>query len=191
MEFPPRKPSPPPPGQRVVPLLPVQHIGELPDLRAERFRLELGGAVAAPRAFALAELEKLATTQLEADFHAGTGWSVLGLRWRGVRLADLLALAQPQSDARFVRFSDGGLYDASLTLAEALAPDVLVATQLGGEPLTPEHGAPVRLVAPAKYGYKSVKWLRNIEVRRDDGQGFWERRGAHPGADPWREERFA
>jgi DMSO/TMAO reductase YedYZ molybdopterin-dependent catalytic subunit len=186
-----RKTSPAPPGQRVVAKLPVQHVGELPDVRGERFRLELVGEVAEPHVFELEELVALSTTVLQADFHAGSGWSVLGLEWKGARLADLLALAHPTADARFVRFSDGGLYDASLSLADALAPDVLVATQLGRAALTLEHGAPARLVVPAKYGYKSVKWLRSIEVRRDDSQGFWERRGVHSGANPWREERFA
>lgn len=182
--------SPPPPGQRVVEHLPVQHIGEIPALREEQYRLVLGGAVTTGRVFTLAQLREASTTLIEADFHAGSGWSVRGLRWRGVRLADLLAQAGPSAAARFVRFRDGASYDASLTLADALAPDVLLATSLDELPLTPEHGAPLRLIAPAKYGFKSVKWLTHIEVRADDPGGFWERRGVHAGADPWREERL-
>lgn len=183
--------SPPPPGQRIVEHLPVQHIGEVRQLSEAQFRLVCDGELAAPRVFTLAQLREVSTTLLEADFHAGSGWSVRDLRWRGVRLADVLALARPRDAARFVRFSDGASYDTSLTLADALAPDVLLATALDERPLTPEHGAPLRLVVPAKYGYKSVKWLCRIEVRSDDPGGFWERRGAHAGADPWREERLA
>lgn len=183
--------SPAPPGQRVVEHLPVQHIGDVPELREAQFRLRLDGAVGAPREFTLPQLREASTTLVEADFHAGSGWTVRGLRWRGVRLADVLALARPSEAARFVRFSAVASYDASLTLADALAPDVLLATALDEQPLTPEHGAPLRLVAPAKYGYKSVKWLVRIELRTDDPGGFWERRGVHAGADPWREERLA
>lgn len=183
--------SPLPPGQRVVERLPVQHVGAPLELRAEQYRLALSGLVVAAREFSLDELRRLAATEIEADFHAGSGWSVRNLRWRGVRLADVLRLAQPQPAAQFVRLWDGALYDASLPLADALAPDVLLALELDGAPLTREHGAPLRLIAPAKYGYKSVKWLRSIELVADDPQGFWERRGVHAGADPWREERFA
>ncbi len=183
--------SPLPPGQHAVERLPVLHIGEAPLIDPRSFALSLTGEIAAPREFALAELLERSTTVIEADFHAATGWSVRRLRWRGARLADLLALAQPLATARHVLFSDGGGYDASLSLDDALAPDVLLATALDESPLTVEHGAPVRLVAPAKYGFKSVKWLARIEVCAAPRQGFWETRGAHAGADPWREERWA
>lgn len=183
--------SPLPPGQHAVERLPVQHIGEAPQLDPAGYRLNLTGELGAPRVFGAAELRERSTTEIEADFHAAIGWSVRGLRWRGVRLADLLALARPAATARHVLFSDGRGYEATLTLEEALAPDVLVATALDGAALTTEHGAPARLVAPAKYGFKSVKWLVRVEVCAEARQGFWESRGAHWGADPWREERWA
>jgi len=183
--------SPPPPGQRVVASMPTQHIGEPLGYARATWRLRLDGAVERPREWRLEELELAAKAEIQSDFHAGTGWSVLGVRWLGARLADILAQARVESRARFVSFSDGDRYDASLSIEDAMAADTILAMACDGAPLSHEHGAPLRLVAPAKYGWKSVKWLRRIEVLVDDRPGFWERRGLHPNADPWREERFA
>jgi DMSO/TMAO reductase YedYZ molybdopterin-dependent catalytic subunit len=180
-----------PPGQRRVAVLPVQHVGDPPPVPAEGWTLALSGEVRRPRVLTLAELLALATVEVEADFHAGAGWSVVGLRWRGARLADLIAQARPTEAARAVRFSDGQRYDETLTLDASLEPDVVLAVELDGAPLPREHGGPLRLVAPARYGWKSVKWLRAVEVLADERPGFWERRGFHPGADPWKEQRFA
>jgi len=69
--------------------------------------------------------------------------------------------------------------------------DVLLADRHDGEPLTPEHGYPLRLVVPRRYFWKSAKWIRSIELVDRDQPGFWERNGYHNEADPWREERFS
>lgn len=124
-----------------------------------------------------------------SDFHCVTTWSNRGLRWSGVRFRDvhaLLAVAEAgvAADAGFVvlRGQDG--YRTSLPLADLLADDVLLADRLDGEPLSMEHGAPLRLVAPAHYGYKNVKHIAAIEFLRDGsrhrfpGPGFME----HPRA---------
>ena len=66
----------------------------------------------------------------------------------------------------------------------------LLATHADGEPLTPDHGGPLRLVVPGKYFWKSAKWLRGIELLSTDQPGFWERYGYHNDADPWKEERY-
>ena len=62
---------------------------------------------------------------------------------------------------------------------------------MDGEPLRPEHGGPVRLVVPQRYGWKSAKWVKGIEFLAEDTPGFWERNGYHMRGDPWREERFS
>lgn len=180
-----------PPGQRELAAMPIHHIGDAPAFDGSTWALSLGGELDRPRTFTLRELLAAATHQLEADFHAGAGWSARGVRWRGARLADVLAAAHPRDSARFVRFSDGDRYDTTLSLYDACQPDVLLAVERGGEPLPVPHGGPLRLVVPAKYGWKSIKWLRGIELLADDRPGFWERRGFHAHADPWREERFA
>ncbi len=68
--------------------------------------------------------------------------------------------------------------------------DALFATHADGEPLTPDHGYPLRLVIPGKYFWKSAKWLRGIELSSVDKPGFWERYGYNNNADPWNEERY-
>lgn len=171
--------------------MPVHHIGEPPPFDGALWSLSLTGAVARPWSLDLAEIVRFSTVDLEADFHAGCGWTVRGVRWRGARLADLLDRAMPTSDARFVRFFDGASYDTSLSIDDAREPDVLLATMQDGRPLEALHGGPLRLVVPAKYGRKSVKWLRAIQVILDDVPGYWERRGFHSHADPWSEERTA
>jgi DMSO/TMAO reductase YedYZ molybdopterin-dependent catalytic subunit len=181
----------PPPGQRWVARLPIQHVGDPPHFDGLTWSLSVLGAVGRPRVYSLAELYELSTIDIQADFHSGTGWSVRKLRWRGARLSDVLDAAQIAADARCVRFADGVRYDAVLLPAAASEPDVVLATALDGDPLPLAHGGPVRLVAPAKYGWKSVKWLRSIEVLREEHPGFWERRGFDGRADPWLEQRFA
>lgn len=185
------KSGPLPPGQREVERAPVHHVGEPPPFDAATWRLSIAGAVENPRELTWSEVLALPPTKLEADWHGEEGWSVRAVRWSGVSLEALLREARPLATARFVRFSDGALYDTTLPLATAMQSDVLLATSLAGEPLSAHHGAPLRLVAASKYAWKSVKWLRRIELVESDVPGFWERRGWHNSADPWRGERLA
>jgi DMSO/TMAO reductase YedYZ molybdopterin-dependent catalytic subunit len=121
------------------------------------------------------ELRELPRVDETADFHCVTTWSSRALRWSGIRFSDFFerivaVRARPAPDATFVilRCQDG--YAVSLRLEDLLAPSVLLADGLNGEPLTIEHGAPLRLVAPAHYGYKSPKHLRGIEFWRDENR---------------------
>jgi DMSO/TMAO reductase YedYZ molybdopterin-dependent catalytic subunit len=183
--------SPLPPGQRELVRLPVHHIGDPPLTDSEGWTLAIQGELERPVVLTLAHLRQLSTVEIEADFHAADGWSVRGLQWRGVRLADVLGPAKPLASAKFLRAFDGQKYDASLAFDDALEPDVLLATGLGGAVLPIEHGGPLRLVVPARYGWKSVKWLRGIEITAEERPGFWERRGFHRRGDPWADERLA
>jgi DMSO/TMAO reductase YedYZ molybdopterin-dependent catalytic subunit len=122
-----------------------------------------------------AELATLNRVEQRSDFHCVTTWSCLGLQWSGVRFSDffrelVLPLAAPAEDGSLVvlRGQDG--YHSSLPLQDLLASDVLLADQLNGAPLGIAHGAPLRLVAPAHYGYKSVKHIRAIEFWRAERQ---------------------
>lgn len=104
------------------------------------------------------------------DFHCVTTWSCRSLQWGGVRFSDfyervILSQASPHPEATLValRGQDGAR--TGMLLEDLLAPDVLLADTLDGRPLSVEHGAPLRLVAPAHYGYKSVKHLSRLEFR--------------------------
>jgi len=113
-----------------------------------------------------------------SDFHCVEGWGVKDVRWEGVRLQTLIELARPAPDAGFLTFSSaGGVYKDSLTLQQALLPDVLLAYHMDERPLSREHGYPLRLVMPRMYGYKGPKWLERIEFVKVREIGYWEQRG--------------
>lgn len=138
----------------------------------ERVNLEIGGDVEQGLRISSDELRDLPRVEREADFHCVTTWSVQGQVWSGVRFADfyeriVVPQVRPQPGAELVvlRGEDG--YASSLPLADLLAADALLADQLNGAGLGIEHGAPLRLVAPAHYGYKNVKHLAKIEFWRD------------------------
>lgn len=120
-------------------------------------------------------LDGLPQVEQVSDFHCVTTWSRRGLRWGGVRFADfyeqvIAPQARPLADARtfILRGQDGAR--TTMLLEDLLAPDVLIATTLDGAPLSVEHGAPMRLIAPAHYGYKSVKYLSRIEICTDESR---------------------
>jgi len=125
-------------------------------------RFELRGAVARPRMIE-AELGALARATQVSDFHCVTTWSVLGCEWQGVRFADFCAaVAHPLPDVTTVVFNAHDGYRCAMLLADLLADDVLLADTLGDAPLGLAHGGPLRLIAPAHYGYKNVKHIRAI-----------------------------
>ena len=109
------------------------------------------------------------------DFQCVTGWRVRDVPWSGVLLSDLLTKAQADRTAAAVHFSSfDGVYTESLTMSQAHRSDMLIATHMYGQPIPQEHGAPVRLVAAAMYGYKSIKWLSGITVASTVITGYWE-----------------
>jgi DMSO/TMAO reductase YedYZ molybdopterin-dependent catalytic subunit len=134
--------------------------------------------------YSLSDLKALPRAEQVSDFHCVTGWSVYDVRWVGVRLQDVLAEAGALPTAGALRFvSDERPYDDSLTLDQAFLPDVMLAYEMDGKPLSRPHGAPVRLVMPQMYGYKSVKWVTRMEVKAQPQAGFWEQHGYD--ADAW------
>lgn len=152
--------------------------GAFPTIPASRYRLSVGGLVERPTTFDLAALRRLPRTELVRDFQCVTGWRVPGVHWAGVRLGDLIDVVGAGARARAVQFSSyDGAYTESLTLEEARRSDVLVAYEMLGGPITAGHGGPVRLYVAPMYGYKSIKWLRSIELVESQTPGFWERNG--------------
>lgn len=140
------------------------------------------------------EVSALPREERRGAIHCVTRWSRPDTAFRGVALSTLLDAARPFADARFVRFVSGRGHDTTLPL-EAAREDVLAALEVdagsGFEPMPPEHGGPLRSVVFRRYFYKSVKWLRTVEVLAEDQLGFWERvAGYHNEADPWREQRY-
>jgi DMSO/TMAO reductase YedYZ molybdopterin-dependent catalytic subunit len=149
-----------------------------PDRSRADYRLAVTGLVRRPLVLTWDDLQRMPRTALTSDFQCVTGWRVPGVRWRGVRLADVLDAAGVAPTARAITFrSFDGAYTESLTLGQARRPDVLVADTMNGKPVSRDHGGPVRLLVAPMYGYKSCKWLGTIEVVDAVHPGYWERRG--------------
>ena len=152
--------------------------GHMPVFDPATWRLKIGGLVEQPISLTYDELRTLPRAEQVSNFHCVTGWSVDNVHWGGVRIADVLARARPQATGHALRFVSMEVpYVDYLTLPQASLPDVMLAYQLDGRPLPREHGAPVRLIIPDMYGYKSVKWLQRIDVVPRAVDGYWENLG--------------
>ncbi|MGH2532343.1 MAG: sulfite oxidase-like oxidoreductase [Thermomicrobiales bacterium] len=180
-----------PPGQFLTQRWPVLHFGSVPSFDATTWDFRVFGLVERELRFSWEEFQALPRVSVTADMHCVTRWTKLDNVWEGVSMRELLRLVGVRSDARFVMFHADGGYTANLPLDVVVDDDVLLALQHDGEELTPEHGYPLRLVVPARYAWKSAKWLRGIEFMAEDRPGFWEQHGYHSNADHGREERFA
>ena len=181
-----------PPGQHLTAGWPVLHVGTAPEVDDEGdWSLVVTGRVRDRVRLRVRDLhERLPTVTDTSDFHCVTGWSRLDNTWTGVRAADVLALAGPRPEATHLVASGYPAYSADLDLEAVRAEDVLLAWAHDGRPLARAHGGPLRLVVPARYGWKSVKWVFELRLTERDVPGYWEERGYHRVADPWREQRF-
>lgn len=142
------------------------------------YSLKVSGLVDRPVAYSLADLAALPQRSFTDTFQCVTGWHVPDVPWAGVRVADLLDRAGTTSSAQGVRFrSFDGTYSVNMTLDQARADDVVVALRMYGKPVTHDHGGPVRIYSGSMFGYKSTKWLSEIEVTPDNRPGYWEDRG--------------
>jgi DMSO/TMAO reductase YedYZ molybdopterin-dependent catalytic subunit len=161
------------------------------DPNPRNFRLKISGEVEAPFEIDFAELLKMPQIEQVCDVHCVTKWTMLDAKWTGVRVADLAARAKPKPSARHVIFEAAHGYTSNVPIREALLPNVLVAHKHEGAPLALPHGAPVRALVPDLYFWKSAKWLTGIRFVTQDQPGYWETRGYHNHADPWKEERYS
>jgi DMSO/TMAO reductase YedYZ molybdopterin-dependent catalytic subunit len=158
------------------------------------YALAVGGLVAAPRAYTLAELRALPARTQVTRHDCVEGWSCIG-RWTGVPLGAILAAARPAANARYVVFrcfdsmegvgtgADDSRYYESIDLDEARHPQTILAYDLNGAPLPVANGAPLRLRVERQLGYKHAKYLRAIELVesfaaiRGGRGGYWEDEG--------------
>jgi DMSO/TMAO reductase YedYZ molybdopterin-dependent catalytic subunit len=180
-----------PPGQHLTEKWPVLHAGDVPqygDLATWTFRIF--GEVEQELELSWDQFNELPRAANTQDIHCVTRWSRFDAQFEGVHWRELAALVRPKQSARFaIAHAEAG-FTTNVPLAFLADENALLATHADGEPLTPEHGYPLRLVIPRKYFWKSAKWLRGIELRATDELGFWERYGYHNDADPWAEERY-
>jgi DMSO/TMAO reductase YedYZ molybdopterin-dependent catalytic subunit len=178
-----------PPGQAWTPGFPVLDLGVHPPFDPKTWAFRFFGEVEKPVTLGWEDFRKLPRTPQVSDFHCVTTWSKMDVRWSGVRMADILDLVRPTQAAHFVIQHSADGYTTNTSIFEASQPDALLADALDGAPLPVEHGGPVRMVIPTLYAWKSAKFLTGLEFSKRDKPGYWETRGYHNNADPWKEER--
>lgn len=179
-----------PPGQRLVKEWPVLDLGIHPTVSTAEWSLTVGGAVAHPIRWTFDDLMAQEQIDTVSDIHCVTTWSCYDYAWRGVRFTTLLDLVQPAAEATHVMFRGADDYTVNVPLDYLARPDSLIATHCQGQPLSKEHGGPVRGLIPVLYLWKSAKWMVEMTFLTKDAPGFWEQRGYHDIGDPWKEERY-
>ena len=180
-----------PPGQTLTTKFPVLHVGTPPRFSPKTWTLTVAGEVEQPLTLTWEQVMSLPSFTSVSDFHCVTSWSRLDNRWEGVAFRTIVERARPKPHVNYVIGEDDMGYTANLPLAALLDDDVLLAYRHDGCDLAAEHGGPLRLVVPKRYGWKSVKWLRALYFREHDEPGFWEVRGYSNTADPWTDDRYS
>jgi DMSO/TMAO reductase YedYZ molybdopterin-dependent catalytic subunit len=181
-----------PPGQHLVHDFPVLQAGSIPYTEAPLdWDFRVTGLVERPERWSFDEFRALPTISITCDIHCVTSWTKLDTLWEGAPMSWLLDRVRPLPEVtHVVALAEEG-YTANLPIERLMAPDALLAYRYDGRELDPEHGAPLRLLVPSLYFWKSAKWLRGLEFLAADRPGFWERLGYSNTADPTREERYA
>ena len=189
-----------PPGQSLTTGFPTLHYGPIPEFNPSTWNFRVWGEVEKPVTWTWDQIMDLPRTKRKLDLHCVTTWSKFDTEWEGISLNELIkeGLIKPTQKANFVmQHADNG-YTTNLPLEVVMQDNFLLATHYDGQPLTPEHGYPLRAVIgaiPEKAGlqdvylWKGAKWLRGLEFMAADQLGFWEANGYHNGADVWKEQR--
>lgn len=180
-----------PPGQYLTDKWPVLHAGEIPRVDLATWDFRVFGEVEEPIRLTWDELRAVPSTEITLDIHCVTRWSRFDAGFRGVHWRELAKLCAPKPHARFVVAHAEHEFTTNVPIAFLEDEQALLAYEADGEPLTPDHGWPLRLVVPRTYFWKSAKWVRGLELRAADRPGYWERLGYHNDADYWNEERYA
>jgi DMSO/TMAO reductase YedYZ molybdopterin-dependent catalytic subunit len=182
-------PSRIPPGQYLTDRFPVLTYGDNPKFDLQSWSLSIDGEVESPYSLTWDELMALPQHEVTADIHCVTRWSKLDTTWVGVKVSDLLDRAGVKPTGTHVMAHSDGGYTTNIDVKALYDDDVLVTHTYDGKPLELDHGAPLRLLVPSRYFWKSAKFLRRLEVMPEDRQGFWELNGYHNDADPFTEQR--
>ena len=188
-----------PPGQSLTQKFPVLHYGPVPRFDAATWDFRMWGEVEEERRWTWDEFMALPRRKLRMDIHCVTRWSKFDTTWEGVAVRDLIdnGLLRLKPSARFVMQHCEYGFTVNIPLEIALADNFLLATHFEGEPISPDHGYPVRGIVghipgadlKTPYFWKGGKWVRALEFMAQDRLGFWEQAGYHNEADIWKEQR--
>jgi DMSO/TMAO reductase YedYZ molybdopterin-dependent catalytic subunit len=150
----------------------------LPRFDPSTFELRITGLVEKPQRLSWSDVAALPGVHQTSNFHCVTGWSVNNVKWEGIRPQTIIDLVRPKAPAKFVTlYSLETPYVDQISIPQFREPDAMLARHQDGKPLTRSHGAPLRLVLPSMYGYKNVKWVRELRFDSVAAPGYWEQRG--------------
>lgn len=191
-----------PPGQALTQKFPVLHYGPVPRFNPAVWDFRAWGEVEQEARWTWNQFQGLPRTRITMDIHCVTRWSKFDTLWEGISVRVLVeqGLIRPKPTARFVMQHAEYGFTANLPLEVVLADNFLLATHFNGQPLSAEHGYPLRGVVgylPGRedlatpYFWKGAKWLRSLEFMTQDRLGFWEQAGYHNEADAWKEQRLS
>jgi len=189
-----------PPGQSLTARFPVLHYGPIPSVNLATWDLKFWGLVDEPLTLSWEQFNQLPKTTLRMDLHCVTKWSMFDSEWEGVLIRTLIenGMLKIKPEARYVLQHAEYGYTTNLPLSVMLQDNFLMGTHYNGQPITPEHGYPLRGVIGAlpgrkdletPYLWKGAKWLRGLQFLSEDQMGFWEEAGYHNEADVWKEQR--
>ena len=179
-----------PPGQSLTNKFPVLHYGPVPPFDPATWDFRIWGEVEQEKRWSWEQFMALPRTKLHMDIHCVTRWSKFDTDWEGVSLNGLVeaGLIALNPSARFVLQHCEYGFTVNIPLQVALADNFLLATHFNGQPISPDHGYPLRGVVgsiPARtdlsspYFWKGGKWLRGLEFLAQDRLGFWGQAGYH------------
>ena len=185
------KTSDAPPGQFVTEKFPVFSVFPTPSINLDTWKLTINADSNLIREYKWNEIIKLTEDNIEEDFHCVTQWSRLDTKWEGFLVNNLFKNFEIDSDLKYVYIVCYDGYSTNILRTDLLSPKTILATKFEGKELEPNHGWPLRLVIPHLYGWKSAKWIKEIQFTSNPMPGFWEVRGYHMNGDPWKQERFS
>ncbi len=180
-----------PPGQSLTLKWPVLHEGSIPHTDLSTWDFRVDGLVETPLRLSWQEFNQLPHAEIQCDLHCVTHWSRLDNRFEGVLFTDVMKRVAPRPEARFAMIHGEHGFTANLPLDDLMRPTTIFAFKHDGEPLSLDHGYPLRLIVPHLYLWKSVKWVRGFTLIPEDQPGFWEENGYHMYGDPWKEQRYS
>jgi DMSO/TMAO reductase YedYZ molybdopterin-dependent catalytic subunit len=151
-------------------------VDDVPEVDADKYRLQVSGLAKGQRSWTLDALRALPQESQITRHICIEGWSAIG-RWGGVRFAHFLKLAGADTTAKYVALHCADNYWTSIDMATALHAQTLLTLTYDGQPLPPKYGFPMKLRMPTKLGYKNPKHIVAITVANEYPGGYWENQG--------------
>ncbi len=181
-----------PPNQHVVKNFIIYAEFGIPQVNIQEYRLKVSGLVEDELSFSYDQLmRELPHVNVKTDFHCVTGWSVLDVEWEGIPFSYVLERAKVRNDAKWIIFYSLDGYTTVIPMEDIkVDPQSMIAILMNGKPLPEKNGFPARPIIPHLYGWKSAKWLTEIQFVDKYIDGYWEERGYHERGNVWDEERF-